>query len=60
MADDKRTGKQDRERISAGDHYEVRDFAVEFDLSIGEARDLIGRHGNDREALERGARKLKK
>jgi hypothetical protein len=61
MADDKsKTGKQDRDRVSAGDHYEIRDFACEFDISLGKVRDLIKHHGNDRETLEREAGKLNK
>jgi Protein of unknown function (DUF3606) len=61
MADDKsKIGKQDRDRVSAIDHYEVRDFAYRFNISIGGVRDLIKRHGNDRKTLEREARKLAK
>jgi hypothetical protein len=61
MADDKRkTGQQDRIRVASGQEYEVHDFAEKFGLTNGEARDLIERFGNDRETLEREARKLKK
>jgi hypothetical protein len=58
MADDKtKTSKPDQDRVSGADHYEIRDFAHRFDLSLGEVRDLIRRHGNDRKTLEREARK---
>lgn len=61
MADYKnKTGKQDRGRVSVGDHYDIRDFAHEFDITIGQVRDLIKHYGNDRETLEREARKLPK
>jgi hypothetical protein len=61
MADGKsKNSKQDRGRLSSGDHYEIRDFAHEFDISLGQVRDLIRRHGNDRATLEREAQKLKR
>jgi hypothetical protein len=60
MADDKsKAGNPDRIRVASGQEYEVRDFAEKFDISPGEARDLIERFGNDRETLELEARKLK-
>jgi hypothetical protein len=59
MADDKtKIGKQDRIRVAGGQEYEVGDIADKFDISPGDARDLIERFGNDRETLEREARKL--
>jgi hypothetical protein len=59
MADDKsKNGKQDRGRVASGDHYEIRDFAYEFGISLGQVHDLIRRYGNDRATLEREARKL--
>jgi hypothetical protein len=58
MADDKsRTGRQDRIRVASGQACEVRDFADKFDISPGEAKDLIERFGNDCETLEREPRK---
>lgn len=61
MADDKsKTGRQDRHRMSICDHYEVRDMALEFDITIGQVRDLIRQHGNDRKTIEREAGKLKR
>jgi hypothetical protein len=59
MADDKsKIGKQDRIRVASGQEYEIRDFADKFNISPGQARDLIERFGNDRETLECEARKL--
>jgi hypothetical protein len=56
MADGKsKNSKQDRGRLSSGDHYEIRDFAHEFDISLGQVHDM-----NDRATLEREARKLKR
>jgi hypothetical protein len=61
MADDKtKTGTPDQDRVSGADPYEVRDFVDKFEISLGEVRDLIKRHGNERETLEREARKLSK
>lgn len=61
MADGKsKNSKQDLGRLSSGDHYEIRDFAFEFDISLGQVHDLIRRHGNDRATLECEARKLKR
>jgi hypothetical protein len=60
MADDKtKIGEQDRIRVASGQEYEVRHFADKFDISPGEAKDLIEGFGNDRETLELEARKLK-
>ncbi len=44
--------------MTSFDHYEVRDFAHEFGIAIGQVRDLIKRYG-DRATLESEARKLK-
>jgi hypothetical protein len=51
---------RDRIRVASGQEYEVRHFADKFDISPGEAKDLIERFGNDRETLELEARKLKR
>ncbi len=59
IADDKsKMGGQDQARVASSDHYEIRDFAYEFGISLGQVHDLIRRHGNDRATLEREARKL--
>ena len=62
MADDKsKMDKRDRSRVAAEEDYEVRFFAQEAGISLDQARELIERHGNDREALnEAAARLLKK
>jgi hypothetical protein len=60
MADDKsNVGGQDRARVAGGQDYEVRDFAEANGISIEQAEQLIQRHGNNREELERAARQMK-
>jgi hypothetical protein len=60
MADDKSNiGGQDRARVAGGQDYEVRDFAEANGISIEQAEQLIQRHGNNREELERAARQMK-
>ena len=59
MADDKsKQGMRDRSRVAGDEDYEIRYFAQEAGISIEQARDLIARHGNDRETLMREAKKL--
>lgn len=59
MADDKtKTGGQDRTRVAGGQDYEVQYLMQKTKVSAEQARDLIKRHGNDRETLEREAKKL--
>ena len=50
---------RDRSRVSGSEDYEVRYFAEQNGISMDQARDLIARFGNDRETLNREARKLK-
>ena len=60
MADNKDiTGGRDRNFVAAGQDYEVDDFAQKHGLSREQVRELIARHGNDREALDRAAATLK-
>jgi hypothetical protein len=60
MPDDKANrGEPDRSRISGSETYEVNFFAEKHGISAAQARDLIKRHGNDRETLDREAEKLK-
>ncbi len=60
MADDKsNVGGQDRARVAGGEDYEVRHFAAQNGLSIEQAEQLIARHGNNREELERAAKQMK-
>jgi len=60
MSDDKsKQDNRDRSQVAAGEDYEVRHFAEQNGISIEQAEQLIARHGNDREALERAARQMK-
>lgn len=60
MADDKsNTGGQDRARVAGGEDYEVRHFAEQNGISVQQAEQLIARHGNNREELERAAQQMK-
>lgn len=60
MADNKQNvGEPDRSRVSGSEDYEVRYFADEHGLSMDQARDLISKHGNDPEALNAAAGRLK-
>ncbi len=56
MADDKdKTGAQDRDRVAAGEGYEVSYFAQKHGISEEDARALIARIGNDRGKLDAAA-----
>jgi hypothetical protein len=60
MSDDKsKQGNRDRSQVAGGEGYEVRHFAEANGISIEQAEQLIARHGNDREELERAARQMK-
>ncbi len=50
----------DRARVAAEEDYEVSAFARRHGMSPDEVRDLISRIGNDRDALEREAAKLRR
>jgi uncharacterized membrane protein len=59
MPDDKtKVGKPDRDRVSADQDYEVRQFAEKHGLTPEKVRDLIARVGNKRADLEEAAKKL--
>ncbi|CAN7745806.1 DUF3606 domain-containing protein [Mesorhizobium amorphae] len=61
MADDKRKRDfRDRDRVAGDEEYEVGYFASKFGLTIPEVRELIKKHGNSRETLEREAERLGK
>ena len=61
MADDKTfVGGQDLARVAGAEDYEVQAFARRHGMTPDEVRDMIGRIGNDREALEREAAKLRR
>ncbi|MDX8457930.1 DUF3606 domain-containing protein [Mesorhizobium humile] len=60
MTDDKnKRDFRDRDRVSADEDYEVRNFAKQHRITPEQVRALIGEHGNDRKILEREARKLR-
>ncbi|MDW6023159.1 DUF3606 domain-containing protein [Mesorhizobium sp. BAC0120] len=59
MVDDKtKKGKRDRDRVAAGEEYEVRYLMKKTGITESQALALIHRFGNDRQTLEREARKL--
>lgn len=61
MADDKsKRDFRDRDRVSADEDYEIEYFAQKVGITPQQVRDLIARHGNSRETLEREARALKR
>ncbi|WP_192177335.1 DUF3606 domain-containing protein [Mesorhizobium amorphae] len=61
MADDKRKRDfRDRDRVAGDEEYEVGYFASKFGLTVPEVRELIKKHGNNRETLEREAEQLGK
>ena len=61
MADNKsEVGGPDRARVAAGEDYEIYDFARRHGLTPDEVRQMIGRVGNSRDALEQEAMRLKR
>lgn len=59
MADDKsKTDNRDRSRVAGGEPYEVEYFAGKHGISMEQARELIGRIGNDRAKLDEAAANL--
>ena len=60
MADDKtNVGEPDRSKVSAGEEYEIGYLASKHSLTLDQARDLIAKHGNNRDELDEEAKKLK-
>ena len=60
MADDKsKQDNRDRSQVAGGEDYEVRHFAEANGISIEQAEQLIARHGNNRDELERAAQQMK-
>ncbi len=60
MADDKsKQDGRDRSRVSGSEDYEVRDFAQANGITVDQARELIAKHGNNRETLTAEAKRLK-
>ena len=61
MADDKsNVGGRDRSTVSSSEGYEVSYFAQKHGISAEQARELIERVGNNREALDTAAAKMKR
>jgi hypothetical protein len=61
MSDNKQNvGEPDRSRVSGSEDYEVRYFADKHGLSMDQARDLISKHGNNRDALDAAAERMKR
>ncbi|MBA1144769.1 DUF3606 domain-containing protein [Mesorhizobium neociceri] len=59
MTDDKtKHDFRDRDRVAGDEEYEVGYLASKFELTIPEVRELIRKHGNDRDTLEREAKAL--
>jgi hypothetical protein len=54
MSDDRsKTGGQDRDRISLGEDYEVRDWAAKFGVSEQALREAVARVGHRAEDVRR-------
>ncbi|MER8897214.1 DUF3606 domain-containing protein [Mesorhizobium sp. M0676] len=61
MADDKsKRDFRDRDRVSADEDYEVEYFAANAGITPQQVKELIAKHGNQRETLEREAKALRK
>jgi hypothetical protein len=61
MADNKaKRGGGDRSRVASAEGYEVRYFARKHGISSQQARELIGKVGNDRTKLNAAAEALKR
>jgi len=59
MADDLNDrGGRDRDRVAAGEGYELDYFARKHGISHDQAKQLIGTFGNDRAKLDAEAEKL--
>ena len=60
MADDlSNRGPQDRRRVSGEQDYEVGYFANKHKITVEQARELIRKHGNNRETLDAEAAKIR-
>ena len=61
MPDDKTIADaRDRVRVAGDEDYEVQAFARRHGMTPDEVREMIDRIGNDRDALEREAAKLRR
>lgn len=60
MADNKQNvGEPDRSRVSGSEDYELDYVAQKHGISRDQVRQLVEKHGNDREVIDREAAKLK-
>jgi Protein of unknown function (DUF3606) len=60
MPDNKNAAEgRDRSQIAAGQAHEVEHIAERYGISIEQARELITKHGNNREKLELEVSRLK-
>jgi hypothetical protein len=60
MSDDKKKrGGQDRGRVAAEEPYEVNYFAKKHGLSAQQAREIIEKHGPNRNKLNAAAARVK-
>ena len=50
--------ERDRSRVAGSQDYEVQHLAAKTGISTSQERDLIKKHGNDRDTLEREAKNL--
>lgn len=61
MSDNKDfVGGADRARVARDEEYEVNAFARRHGMTPDEVREMVQRIGNDRDALEREAAKLRR
>lgn len=61
MADDKsKKDQRDRSRVAEDEPYEVEYFARKHGLTAGQARELIEKHGNKRDVLDKAAEEMKR
>lgn len=60
MADDKsKTDGRDRSKVSGSEPYEVSYFAEKHGLTMQEARDIIAKHGPNRDDADAAAERAK-
>lgn len=60
MTDNKQNvGEPDRSRVSGSEDFEVQYFAEQAGITMDQARELIRRHGNDRDTLMEAAKRLR-
>lgn len=59
MADDKTNAAEPDRRVSGSEDYEVQHFAEKHRIGPDQARDLIKKHGNDRDVLNKAAARLR-